>query len=183
MGPLPTHAKHVTQHISKQGEAEFSALFHAHCPAVRAFLRRRVPGNSADDLTAETFARAWKNYGSLKGQPLPWLYGIARNVMREFYRTRPEEDATDVIELDPQRADFSTLVDMSIDINRALGTLSAPDREILTLHAWEGLSPAELAAALGISSTAARVRLHRARTRLEDALTADSGPAPSSEKP
>ena len=60
--------------------------------------------------------------------------------------------------------------DLNLDINRALLTLSPAEREILTLHAWEGLTPAELAEVLGLTPTNARVRLHRARTSLARAL-------------
>jgi RNA polymerase sigma-70 factor (ECF subfamily) len=56
-------------------------------------------------------------------------------------------------------------------VHEALGRLSADDRELVTLIAWEGLTPAEAATVLGLSSGTARVRLHRARTRLRAALS------------
>jgi RNA polymerase sigma-70 factor (ECF subfamily) len=57
----------------------------------------------------------------------------------------------------------------------ALDALSSSDREILLLVAWEGLSPKQLAIALDMSQPAARVRLHRARRRLADALKRPPG--------
>ena len=56
-------------------------------------------------------------------------------------------------------------------MHEALGQLSAEDRELVTLIAWEGLTPAQAAAALGVPPGTARVRLHRARTRLRAALS------------
>ena len=53
---------------------------------------------------------------------------------------------------------------------RALSRLSEPDREALLLVAWDGLSTAEGAIALGCSQTAFKVRLHRARRRLRSEL-------------
>ncbi len=53
----------------------------------------------------------------------------------------------------------------------ALEQLSPEDRELVTLIAWEGLTPAQAATALGLSPGTARVRLHRARTRLRAALS------------
>ena len=78
-----------------------------------------------------------------------------------------EEEA----ELDQIAADdFSQVADLSLDINRALNTLPFADRDIITLHAWEQLSIPDIAASLGITENNARVKLHRARTRLKEAL-------------
>lgn len=153
--------------------AEFTALYRAHYPAVLAFLRRRVPEGVAEELTADTFGRAWKNFDTLRAAPLPWLYGIARNTMREFYRAQSSRPGAEPLEdYDSARADFAAGIDLSLDVNRALLTLPFAEREILTLHVWEGLSPAELAEVLDISPANARVRLHRARTHLATALEA-----------
>ena len=58
----------------------------------------------------------------------------------------------------------------------ALGMLAESDREVLLLAAWEQLEPAEIATVLGITKTAARSRLHRARARLRDQLGDDAEP-------
>jgi RNA polymerase sigma-70 factor (ECF subfamily) len=52
----------------------------------------------------------------------------------------------------------------------ALATLGERDREVLLLHAWDGLDNAEAATVLGCSANAFAVRLHRARRRFADAL-------------
>jgi RNA polymerase sigma-70 factor, ECF subfamily len=104
--------------------------------------------------------------------PLPWLYGTARNVVyaeaRSRRRSAPGEPSTapapEVRSLDPE-------------LDRALRALRDPDREALLLVAWEDLTPTQAAAALGITPTAFRVRLYRARRRLRATL-ASSQPAP-----
>ncbi|WP_459610450.1 RNA polymerase sigma factor [Corynebacterium urogenitale] len=58
----------------------------------------------------------------------------------------------------------------ALDISRALTSLTRSDQELLTLHAWEGLDAPQIAEVLGIAPGTARVRLHRARSRLADAL-------------
>lgn len=145
----------------------FSRHFRAHYPAVLAFLRRRVPQEHAEELAADVFERAWANFDTLTGEnPLPWLYGIARNVMREFYRSRREFENLD--DFDGALPDESAAVDLSFDINRALLHLPYAEREILTLFAWEELTQAEIAEVLGITPNNVRVRLHRARTHLSE---------------
>ena len=143
----------------------FSEAFRAHYPAVRAFFARRAPAEHVEEFTADVFERAWVNFDQIEGSVLPWLYGVARNVVREHYRTqgrRPRLVDLEQPEADPQAEDFASHSDLNLDINRALLTLSPAEREILTLHAWEGLTPAELAEVLDLTPTNARVRLHRA---------------------
>lgn len=159
----------------------FTRYYQDCYPAVLAFCRRRAPHDAAEDLTAEVFTRAWRNMDRLADpdRPLPWLYGIARNVVGEFYRSserHPEQPADlagssdNVAGTDyavPARTDA---VDTSIDVNRALLRLSTDDQELLMLSAWEDLDPRDIADILGIAPNTARVRVHRARTRLAQAL-------------
>ena len=56
------------------------------------------------------------------------------------------------------------------ELRKALGSLSEPEREIITLTAWEGLRPRQIARVLGMSPNAVRIRLHRARARLREQL-------------
>ena len=153
----------------------FTIIYREHYPQILADLRRRIAVDAAEEYCAEVFGRAWANFASLltPDRPLPWLYGIAGNVVKEYYRSKSshqdhvEEDA----ELDQIAADdFSQVADLSLDINRALNTLAYGDREIITLHAWEQLDIADIADSLGITENNARVKLHRARTKLKEAL-------------
>ena len=158
-----------------QDRATFTTIYREHYPQILAYLRRRIAAAAAEEYCAEVFGRAWANFASLlhPQRPLPWLYGIAGNVVKEYYRSksarqdRVEEEA----ELDQIAADdFSQVADLSLDINRALNTLAYGDREIIALHAWEQLSITDIADSLGITENNARVKLHRARTKLKEAL-------------
>lgn len=157
----------------------FTAMYHQQYPAVLAYMKRRSKPANSEDLAAEVFARAWRNFDSLSNAdaPLPWLYGISRNVVREHYRaTKKAPTLVDYTEIDAASytaapEEFNA-VDMSLDINRALYSLSTSDKEILMLGAWENLSITEIAQVLEITPNNARVRLHRARTNLSAALDA-----------
>jgi RNA polymerase sigma-70 factor (ECF subfamily) len=147
-------------------EERFAAVF-GHLGAVTAYARRRGI-DDADALAAEVMTIAWRRLDDVpKDDPLPWLYGTARNlVLAERRRPAPggapreiEAPAVEPVSLDPE-------------LDRALRSLAPTDREALLLVAWEDLTPAQAARALGINPTAFRVRLLRARRRLQ-ALLAD----------
>lgn len=108
-------------------------------------------------------------------------YGIALNVLRKhFQKTRPAHEVASVSGMDWDAVDDR--LDAWAERGRlwaALSGLSDSDRELLLLVAWEGLTPAEAAAALGISQTVARSRLHRARTRAMKALQSQPGGGPN----
>lgn len=149
--------------------------------AVLGYALRRAPSrDDALDVVAETFAIAWRRRTDLPPDPgdaRPWLFGIARNCLANSLRTtgragRLGERLAGAL---PPGAvpDPAVLHEQSADATRvraALQELSAEDRELLTLVAWEGLTPAQVAAALTLSPGTARVRLHRARGRLRAAL-------------
>jgi RNA polymerase sigma-70 factor (ECF subfamily) len=122
---------------------------------------------------------AWRKLADVpRDDARPWLLGTARNLLLAEWRQRtfpidrhadPEqENARDIgPELEMRELDPELLA--------ALRSLTAVDREALLLIAWEDLTPALAARALGISQTTFRVRLHRARRRLQSALAEKSG--------
>lgn len=152
-------------------EARFRTIF-AHLGAVTAYAARRG-SRDPDGVAAEVMTIAWRRLAAVPtDDPLPWLYGTARNVVyaeaRSRRRTSPGEVASvpapEVRSLDPE-------------LDAALRGLRSSDREALLLVAWEDLTPTQAASALGITGTAFRVRLFRARRRLQAAL-AKAQPAP-----
>lgn len=154
---------------------EFELSYRENYRAVLAYLRRRSDDQIAEDLCAEVFTRAWRGWPP-QGNHLPWLYGIAHNVILEHYRGR-EHDRDREAGLQHSRRDqversAEEEVTGTIAILDALATLAEADQEVLRLHTWEALSPDEMAIALKVSPATARVRLHRARKRLEAALEA-----------
>lgn len=151
-------------------------LYERHAPAVFRYLARRAGPPAAEDLLSEVFIAALSSSSRVvahdSGSALPWLYGIALNVLRRHFRQRhPSPGVTSDFGMDWDAVDDR--LDAWAERGRlraALAVLSDSDRELLLLVGWEGLSQAEAATALGISNGAARVRLHRARKRALDAL-------------
>jgi RNA polymerase sigma-70 factor (ECF subfamily) len=157
---------------------DFDALYLAHRDDVWRYLRRRS-ASEPEDLTTEVFLVAWRRRSELPAAPLPWLYGVARKVLANDRRGGLRRDA--LTERAGAHAAFAApdpaeAFGVRDELWRALAALNDRDRELVLLVAWEGLSLAEAAAALGCRSGTAAVRLHRARRRLQTALR-DEGPA------
>ena len=160
----------------------FERVYRSAGTAVLGFaLRRCESRDDAFDVVAETFAIAWRRRADLPANPdevRPWLFGIARRCVANAARSssragrlghRLAESFAPGAVPDP-----AALHERSADIGlvrAALGELADDDRELLALVAWEGLTPAQAAGVLGLTAGAARVRLHRARTRLRTALS------------
>jgi RNA polymerase sigma-70 factor (ECF subfamily) len=157
-------------------DERFEGLFKANYPAVRAYALRRISGDGAQDVVAETFLVAWRRLDEVPADALPWLYGVARRVLANRRRTADRSAALEerLAGAEPRiagRDPGDSAGDAEI-LRIALGRLSEPSREALMLVAWHGLSGARAARAAGCSRTAFAVRLHRARARLAAELEA-----------
>lgn len=165
--------------VDSQDSAWFEDVFHRYHPAILAFACRRVPTADADDVVADVFVIAWRRRADIPGdRVLSWLYGVATREVLHHYRSdlRRKTLDTRASRLEPAAVDHFAAVDARLSaeppIRRAMSRLSEPDAEVLRLWAWEQLEPADIARALAISPVSARVRLHRARRRLEAHLRA-----------
>lgn len=154
----------------------FSSIFGESYGRVHAYAARRVGTDSADDIAAETMLIAWRRRDVLPADPLPWLYGIARNVVARHHEAAARGQRV-VRSLALQRADAGTEPGEDAAVAAAWATLGARDRELLALIAWEELPVRDAARVLGCSAATCSVRLHRARRRFEREL-ARSVPAP-----
>ena len=160
------------------------AFYREHLGSVQLFVARRVSTpEEAADLTADIFLAAVEASSRYRGDgaaPRAWLYGIARHVVADHYRSAAratravkriegrallDEDATEriVARLDGQRQSRGLLA--------SLATLPASQRAVVELVAVDGLTLTEAATALGITAGNARIRYHRARRRLALTLT------------
>lgn len=151
-------------------------IYERHAPAVYRFLARRVGPAPAEDLLGEVFEAAVAARVRVRPHPsgsaLPWLYGIATNVVRSHLRRRRTATVladVDIVDWDAVDARLDA-GSRRTDLRVVLDALGETDRELLLLVAWDGLSPAEAGQVLGLSGVAARSRLHRARARAQAAL-------------
>ncbi|MFD2766340.1 RNA polymerase sigma factor [Micromonospora eburnea] len=151
----------------------FTAIYDAHHAQVYAYAVSRVGRQLADDVVSDTFLVAWRKLPTVPASPLPWLLGVARNVLRERYRDEVRQ-ASLTAELrawaDESAADVADGVTERAAVLAALARLADEDRELLTLVAWHNLSARAAARVVGCSTATFFVRLHRARKRLQAAL-------------
>ncbi|MGD0593129.1 MAG: RNA polymerase sigma factor [Acidimicrobiales bacterium] len=174
----------------KAGEEEFRPFYDAHFGAVYRYFARRVHSAAdVNDLVADVFLVAWRRFDELPAsshEKTLWLYGVARRVLadsrkaeRRRYRLLGRIGA---MSEPPQvaSADFANSSEpAAARLSSAISQLTARDREVLTLVAWEQLSHGEAAEVLGCSVNAFTIRLHRARKRLAARYSALGGePAP-----
>lgn len=153
----------------------FETLFRTHYGAVVRYAVRRVGMDAAGEIVGETFTVAWRRLDQVPVNALPWLYATARRLVANEVRRRDRALRLGARLAEQQTvtaADHAEPLTESLRVQAALGTLGERDREVLRLSAWEQLDTAEGAAVLGCSTAAYKVRLHRARRRLELLLAA-----------
>jgi RNA polymerase sigma factor (sigma-70 family) len=156
--------------------AALGVLYERHASAVYRYLARRVGVGAAEDLLGDVFVAALtarkRVFLHASRSALPWLYGIAANVVRAHLRRR--SDAVPTAEVDGMDWDAVDArldaTSRSTELRWALQALTPTERELMLLVAWEGLSVAEAASALRLRPATARSRLHRARLRAQAAL-------------
>lgn len=157
-------------------QVHFGRLYREHGRAILAYaLRRAGDPEDAADVVAETFLIAWRRLGDIPtgDRARLWLYGVARRVLANRHRAAQRRTRLGERLAESLRTELATHPAASgeaAEALRAMGELGEEDRELLLLVSWEELSPAEAARVLGVSSLAARSRLHRARRRLRTLL-------------
>lgn len=156
----------------------FAAIVDRHVDPIRRFVARRLGGDRADDVVAEVFRVAFERrttFDTSAPSALPWLYGIAANLVRREHRSHARRlgalrraDGRRESAVDPV-AEVAARLDAGAErevLAAGLLSLADDDREVLLLVAWEQLAPTEAAAVLGIPAATARTRLHRARHQI-----------------
>lgn len=155
---------------SRRDEERFQRIYSANARPVYSYFLRRVDAESAQDLTADTFLVAWRRLDAVpEGDlTLPWLYGVARRVLANHYRSRArsrrlftrvswlrQETAPTPEVLVVRRSEDQEVID-------ALGRLRPDDQELLRLTVWEELPYDQVGELLGCSAHAAAQRRYRA---------------------
>ena len=159
-----------------------------HQTPVFRYLTSRVGRASSEDLLADVFEtafRARQRYDTCYDDALPWLLGIATNVIHRHLRseTRRSSMVRRVTQLHGRNQEPSEAVDSVVtsaerndelhQVRNALETLDDKHREVLMLFAGLGFSYEDIARALGIRVGTVRSRLSRARRNLRELLATD----------
>lgn len=155
----------------REREQRFREIFDAAYVDLLRFVRRRVHPTHAEDVVEEVMLVAWRRLGDVPADvsaARAWLFGVARKTLQNTRRREDRHDAVAVrlAEVRHGPADAGQhpdLVAHRVDIAAAWPLLSALHQEAIALSVLDGLTAPEAAAVLGISSTAFRLRLSRAR--------------------
>ncbi len=152
---------------------DLTEIYQRYHRQIRAYAASRVGTAIAEDVVGQTFLVATEKAAKVPSDPLPWLLGVARNVLRERYREELRQRAlAEQLQawVDQVEHDVADGVVEKAAALRALASLVDTDRELLTLIAWHGLTARQAAKVVGCSTATFFVRLHRARRRFELAL-------------
>jgi RNA polymerase sigma factor (sigma-70 family) len=151
-------------------QRRFEAVYQAqHGPILGYVLRRTDNPDDAADVIGEVFLTAWRRLDDMPADPDArlWLYGVARRVLANHHRGERRRSAL----TERLRADLAAayrppeFTGALAQIGAAFRRLPDADRELLSLSAWEGLGNGQIAAVLGCSRNAVRIRMFRARKR------------------
>ena len=162
---------------ARQDPQAFREFYDRYAVWMRAWLLRQTGSETAAlDLTAETFAQAWHASKRFKdmadGSGAPWLFGIARNLVRQYHKhNRIETAARERLGMplafaesdDYERVDDRVSAHaMGPALRLAMRALPAEQRRAVELRVVEQLDYEEVAGRLGITQNAARLRVSRA---------------------
>lgn len=155
-------------------EQRFREIYDAAYVDLLRFVRRRVHPTHAEDVVGEVMLVAWRRLDEVPADlsaARAWLFGVARKTLQNTRRrdTRHDAVAVRLAEVRQGPADAGQhpdLVAHRVDIAAAWPLLSALHQEAIALSVLDGLTAPEAGAVLGISPTAFRLRLSRARRTL-----------------
>jgi RNA polymerase sigma-70 factor (ECF subfamily) len=164
--------------LSKEGEADaFGLLYDHYFPKIYRFILVRVGRREeAEDLSHQTFLKAWQNLKNYSDKGLPfgsWLYRIARNAIIDYYRRSRTSVSLDFHFEIPENSRMEEKMDASLELEQtieAIGELKSAEQEVVILRFMEELSVAETAKITGKSEGAIKVTQHRAVNKLKELL-------------
>lgn len=171
---------------SRDDASAFEMIVHRHYEALLAYLARSVGTQSGVDLAQQVFLVAFESRERFKPtQPSarPWLFGIASNLLRRWYRGEGRRHRAYNRLGDGERSadEFTSEVDDRLSaagrrdqIRAALGSLPKRDRDPFLLFALGQLTYSEISVALGIPVGTVRSRIHRAKQHLSGLLYSEA---------
>jgi RNA polymerase sigma-70 factor (ECF subfamily) len=168
-------------------EERFTALYDRHYRRVFGYVLLRAEHGVAEDVSSETFLVAWRRLDEMPEHTLPWLLGVARNLLAKQCDSRQRRKAlldriTAGAAAAAQEQVIWDVAEQVVDKDAALTALASmpeKDLEAMALATWHGLDPQESAAVMGCSVRAYHARLHRARKRLAAAFSGEPESRPA----
>jgi RNA polymerase sigma-70 factor (ECF subfamily) len=152
----------------------FAGIFDRHFRAIFRFMRGRVGRQLAEDLASETFVVAFGRrytYDLSREDALPWLYGIAVNLLREYRRAEERRlRAYGRVPADSGSPSDASGDYLDSDVSAALLELSHEERNLILLLTWADLTYEQLADVLDLPLGTIRSRVSRVRSKLRDRL-------------
>lgn len=164
----------------------FMPLVERHHRVLYGYLARRIGPDRAEDVTSETFTRAFalrERFDQTRADARPWLFGIAGNLLRNHARSevrqlRAYQRHGVPAAADDDHAGIAARLDATSESPRlaaALEQLKPGDREVLLMFAWGEMAYEDIATALDIPVGTVRSRLNRARRIVQEHLEAIGG--------
>ncbi len=163
--------------------AAFAALYDHYFPRIYNYVRYRVvDAPTADDLTAQIFERALADLASYRQDRAPfgaWLFGIARHVIGDHFRTQRRrrwqsfEALRHHTPADPPPEQIAAANESHRQLLNAVATLRDRERDLIALKFGGDLTNREIARLTGLSESNVGVILHRALRRLRAVLEED----------
>jgi RNA polymerase sigma-70 factor (ECF subfamily) len=153
---------------------EFTAAYDEYVDKVYAFIYRRVSHKqTAEDLTSQTFIKAWENiekFDSEKGAFSSWIFTIAKNNIIDHYRRAKETyDLDKVFDLQSdENVEMQTGLRHQLEqIRKYIEELSSDQKEIIIMRVWDDLSFKDIAAILNKSESSIKMTFYRAMEKLQ----------------
>ena len=174
MGAGAGHTPTITMTYTTEDTRQFERLYGEHAQAVYSYCLRRTTREDAKDATADVFAVAWRRFADVPNddRALPWLYVVARNVLRDRSRSRRRQNRLAVKigslrEEGPEGPEPQVVRSTEHErVIAAMARLPDTDREVLRLVEWEGLTREQVADMMFVSRSAIDKRIARAHTKL-----------------
>jgi RNA polymerase sigma-70 factor (ECF subfamily) len=172
--------------VADDRRRRYERVFRLAYEPLQRYVRRRAEAHDVDDIVTDALTVMWRRLDDVPvGAELAWSYGVARRCLANHRRSTTRrarlDDKLMAAAPRPPGGGWDPVDDPELDL--ALADLSADDRELVRLWAWEQLEPREIAVVLDITANAASIRLHRAKARLAERLAARKDDASSGHEP
>lgn len=168
----PSQESALIEATQRGDRQAFDSLVWSHESELRTFLRRRVSEAECEDLIQDTWVAAWNSIRSFdrKSRFKTWLFSIALNKTRDYYRSGKEASKqlqeADIV-IDDQLSEKTVLKEM---IRQSLAGLTQNQREVLELYYFVGLTLPEIARTLNRNLNTVKYQFYRAHVEVTDYL-------------